>query len=81
MSKFSEKIVFYLPTWGLAGADPELDFGAIIQNWNLAEDTSFSCEKFLNTIVCYRKHCRFGGHGPPLPLIPPLGGSMFRQGI
>ena len=28
---------------------------------------SFSCEKFLNTIVYYRKHCRLWGHGPPGP--------------
>ena len=26
---------------------------------------SFSCEKFHNTNVCYRKHCRLGG--PPAP--------------
>ena len=26
---------------------------------------SFSCEKFLNIIVCYRKHGPLGGHGPP----------------
>ena len=25
MPKISEKVVFYLPAWGLAGADPELD--------------------------------------------------------
>ena len=53
-----------------AGADPELDFkgslnpkldfgGAIIV---------FACEKSLNTIVCYRRHCRLGeGHGSPGP--------------
>ena len=32
--------------------DPELDFGDIIQNWNLGGAISvFSCKKFLNTIV------------------------------
>ena len=33
-----------------SGADPELDCGGII--------ISFSYEKFLNTIVCCRKHSR-----------------------
>ena len=28
---------------------------------------SFSCETFLSTIVCYRKHCHLRGHGPPPP--------------
>ena len=28
---------------------------------------SLSCEKILNTIVCYRTHCRLGGHGPGPP--------------
>ena len=30
-------------------------------------ELSFSCEKFLNTTVCYRKYCRLWGHGPQPP--------------
>jgi len=34
----------------------------------------FSCEKFLNTIVCYRKHSRLRGYGSwPPSLDLPLG--------
>ena len=32
---------------------------------------AFSCEKFLNTIVCNRKYCRMGAW-PPVPLDLPL---------
>ena len=28
----------------------------------------FSCEKFLNTIVCYTNHCHFGAMPLDLPL-------------
>ena len=33
---------------------------------------SFSCEKFPNTIVCYRKYCRLG---EAMPLSPPSGSA------
>ena len=44
-----------------AGADPELDIGG--HNPELDSGGAiivFSCKKSLNTIVCYRKHCRLG---------------------
>ena len=34
---------------------------------------AFLCEKFLNTIVYYRKHCLFRGSSHPALLDPPLG--------
>ena len=50
------------------GADPELELGAMVQSWTLGGIIDFF-EKFLNTIVCYRKYCCLGGHGPlDLPL-------------
>ena len=32
----------------------------------------FLCEKFLYTIVCYRKYCRLGSHAPWASWIRPL---------
>ena len=46
-------------SWLDPEADPELDFGV------MGPLMSFSCQKFLNTIVCYRKYCRLGGPWPP----------------
>ena len=60
---FSEKRPIFnllqgqIQSWTLGGHNPEVDFGAI---------SFFFCEKFLNTIFCYRKHCRMGGW-PPAP--------------
>jgi len=40
---------------------------------------SFSCEKVLNTIVCYRKYCRLEGAIAPGPLGPtPVLNRVFR---
>ena len=49
--------------WSPPGADPELCFGRGI--WFIL--LSFSYEKFLNTIVCYRNYCRLGGMPPSTP--------------
>ena len=58
-----------------AGVDPELDFKRSL-NAKLdfgGPSLSFSCEKSLNTIVCYRRHCRFGeSYGSPGPTDQPL---------
>ena len=35
-----------------------------IQSWTLGGVGVFSCEKFLNTIVYYRKRCRLGDMPP-----------------
>ena len=45
-----------------------------IQSWTLGGLNSLFHVKFLNTIVCYRKNCHLGGHGPPVtPVDSPLG--------
>ena len=44
-----------------AGTDPELDFGGPL--------LSFSGEKFLNTIVFYRKYCGLSGMAPESALV------------
>ena len=57
----------------LQGSDHELDLGAIIQNWTLGGYKSLFCEKFFNTVVCYRKPCRLGmDHDTPGPPDPSL---------
>ena len=43
-----------------------------IQSWTLKGHLTnlidLLCRKFLDTIVCYRKHYPVGGHGPQSPL-------------
>ena len=69
--------VFSKATWNgrVSGADPELDFGRVfIQSMTLGAITALSCEKFLNTVLCYIKHCRLGAMALG-PLDPSLQGG------
>ena len=46
--------------------DTELDFGGGGGMGNLINFIVFSCEKCINTIACYMKHCHWG-NTPDLP--------------
>ena len=61
-----EQLLLLRPGGSRAGV-----LGAIIQNWTVGAISVFLCEKFLNTIVCYRKQLPFGGQGSPAPWIRP----------
>ena len=70
---FVAALILFYPKLGQTGTDPELNIGGGHNpDLNFGGAISvFSCKKFLNTIVCHRKHCRLGVTASRAPWICP----------